>query len=315
MEKVLIVKLGAMGDVIRTTPLLHILNGDVFWVTSEECLPLLPPERITSIVEAKKAKSILQKVTFDLVLSLDDDCHAAAIATALKKQTLIGSYLNGDGMPAYTDSSAEWFDKGLISRFGKNKADILKMKNTKTYQEIIFEMLGRKFSGEDYILNSNGIAASYNKSDELLVGIERNAGSRWPMKRWNKYDELAQLLISKGFNTTFFQQKKHIAQYIQDINDCDIIVCGDTLAMHVALALKKKVVAIFICTSPTEIYGYGRMTKVVSPLLEQFFYKTNYVHEAVDSISVEQVYRAVEKISRTLNENTICHKCLPVARS
>jgi heptosyltransferase-2 len=241
------------------------------------------------------------------------DCHAAAIATALKKQTLIGSYLNGDGMPAYTDSSAEWFDKGLVSRFGKHKADILKMKNTKTYQEIIFEMLGKKFSGEEYILNSNGIATSCNKSDGLLVGIEKNAGNKWPMKRWNKYDELAQLLISKGFNTTFFQQKKHIAQYIQDINDCDIIVCGDTLAMHIALALKKKVVAIFICTSPTEIYGYGRMTKVISPLLEQVYYKTNYVHEAVDSISVGQVYRTVEKISRIPNENTICHKCLPIA--
>ncbi len=95
MEKVLIVKLGAMGDVIRTTPLLHILNGDVFWVTSEECLPLLPPEHITNIVEAGKVTSVLQGITFDLVLCLDDDSRNLWIRTDDKssKPTLRASLL------------------------------------------------------------------------------------------------------------------------------------------------------------------------------------------------------------------------------
>ena len=38
---VLIIKLGATGDVVRTTPLLRRLDGSVSWVTAENNLPLL----------------------------------------------------------------------------------------------------------------------------------------------------------------------------------------------------------------------------------------------------------------------------------
>ena len=40
--KNLIIKLGALGDVLRTTPLLHILQGDIYWITKKEAIPLLP---------------------------------------------------------------------------------------------------------------------------------------------------------------------------------------------------------------------------------------------------------------------------------
>src|SRR5437764_15441887 len=39
--KVLIIKLGATGDVVRTTPLLRQLDGLVSWITAENNLPLL----------------------------------------------------------------------------------------------------------------------------------------------------------------------------------------------------------------------------------------------------------------------------------
>jgi hypothetical protein len=38
---VLIIKLGATGDVARTTPLLRRFDGPVNWVTAENNLPLL----------------------------------------------------------------------------------------------------------------------------------------------------------------------------------------------------------------------------------------------------------------------------------
>ena len=38
---ILIVKLNATGDVVRTTPLLHRLEGDIVWVTARANLPLL----------------------------------------------------------------------------------------------------------------------------------------------------------------------------------------------------------------------------------------------------------------------------------
>ena len=56
--KTLIVKLGAMGDVIRTTPLLHVLEGDVCWVTKKESIPLLPPLKVRQIIDIDEAKPI-----------------------------------------------------------------------------------------------------------------------------------------------------------------------------------------------------------------------------------------------------------------
>ena len=41
LMSVLIIKLGATGDVVRTTPLLRRFDGPVSWVTAENNLPLL----------------------------------------------------------------------------------------------------------------------------------------------------------------------------------------------------------------------------------------------------------------------------------
>ena len=65
--------------------------------------------------------------------------------------------------------------------------------------------------------------------------------------------------------------------------------------MHFALALKIPTVAIFTCTTPHEIYDYGRMEKVISPFLWEAFYKTEYIPEAVESITQEMVEKAIEK--------------------
>jgi hypothetical protein len=42
-----------------------------------------------------------------------------------------------------------------------------------------------------------------------------------------------------------------------------------------------------------EIYDYGIQKKIVSPLLEEFFYKRGYDERATTAISVEEVFEAV----------------------
>ena len=41
-----------------------------------------------------------------------------------------------DGTLAYTDDTAPWFDMGLISRFGKERADALKVANRSSHPAI-----------------------------------------------------------------------------------------------------------------------------------------------------------------------------------
>ncbi len=180
----LIIKLGAMGDVVRTTPLLRILGGDIYWVTKKESLPLLTDNSrfVKGVIDIDKAGESLSKINFDLVLSLDDDRRAAGLAAILNKDKLIGSFLDPRGELKYTDSAAEWFDMSLISSLGKEKADELKKENARTYQEFIFGMVRRQFKGEEYVLNFKGESLSGGRDrKKILIGIENRADKRWPV--------------------------------------------------------------------------------------------------------------------------------------
>jgi len=297
-EKILIIKLGAMGDVLRTTVLLRVLEGDVCWVTKKDAIPLLPNQEVLlkRIVEIGKAQELLKDEFFDLVLCLEDDIGAAKLATLVNKNKLIGSYLDSSGNITYTDSSREWFDMGLISKLGKEKADYLKARNKRTYQEMIFKMIGGEFKGEEYAINFAGERSGHSKGAVSLVGIEGRSDKRWPSKQWDKYEQLRNILQNEGLNVRFFEQRDEIQQYVRDLSECDLIITGDTLALHIALALGIKSVSIFTCTSPAEIYGYGRTLKVISPLLDKAFYSRRYIRDTVEAVSLESVYEAVKKM-------------------
>ncbi len=300
--RTLIVKLGALGDVVRTTPLLRVLPGEVVWVTRRESLALLPvgKGRPAAAYAFDALPAGFAGTRFDLVVSLDDEAPAARIASSVKATTLVGAYLDQQGEVAYTDSAAAWFDMGLSSRFGKARADELKKANTRTYQEILFEMVGRRFAGEEYLVKGVDSAAepAQRIGAALVVGLETRADARWPSKRWDKFDALSQELAGQGFEVRVFQQRPSLEQYRDDIRCCDIVVTGDTLAMHLAMALRIPAAAIFTCTSPQEIYGYGRLTKIVSPRWEEAFYRSDYVAAAVQAVTLEQVRDAVARLAQ-----------------
>jgi len=282
----LIIKIGAAGDVVRTTPLLHPLRGkSIDWITDDRNREVLPQHfpnmEIISFDEAEKRH-------YALVLSLDEDAHALQSLRKLSYERLVGAFINAEGKYDYTDEMAEWFNMSLISKYGKEKADQLKFINRKTYQYFLFKGLGLTFQGETYIINE-GVVPNPTPN---LIGIERRAGSRWKTKQWNKYDELAEILQSRGFKVFFFVERPSLMEYMRDIARCGFIITGDTLCMHIAIALRIPTIGIFTCTSPWEIEDYGILHKVVSPLLHKAFYKTEYVHEAVDAISLTDVLNA-----------------------
>lgn len=295
---VLVIKLGASGDVIRTTSLLHVLHGNIFWISAKYNLELLNNSRIIEKYSIEE-KEIIQKLSIDKVLSLDDEFEAACIATFFKKKgaKVVGAYLDDDGKVIYSEDSAEWFDMGILSKYGIDKANELKKKNICTYQEILFRICGYEFTGEEYFLERSGKLFNC----DTIVGIERRCGNRWPTKKWNNFDELIRLLKEHNIKVYEFEQKPSLKEYIHEIDKVDILVTGDTLALHIGLGLGKKTICIFTCTSPTEIYGYERLTKIVSPLLEKAYYKKEYLEEVVNAIPVNEVFRAVMEDVGLLN--------------
>ena len=154
-----------------------------------------------------------------------------------------------------------------------------------------------------------------------IIALNTGAGGRWPLKQWREggYVELIRRL-SVDQNVRFLllggpseeqrneRLKSASAVHLFDpgcqnpvrhfgalLDRCDVVVTGDTLAMHLALALKKRSVVLFGPTSAAEIELYGLGEKVVPDMACLSCYKTacDFVPNCMDLISVDMVERAV----------------------
>lgn len=288
MEKNLIIKLGALGDVVRTTTILNVLKGEISWITKPAAVPLL--ENIKQISNlTSDPKDIIGK-HFDTVYSLDDDMEGCKLLEKVTFGRLYGFYeYNGRIFPM--PEAREWW---AMSLNGPEDRDEIKRANRKTFQYHLFNNIGMTFHGEDYVF---GYEPKF--VDENVIGLEGRAGDRWPMKIWPYYDDIKQKLKEEGFKTKMFRQRKDIRNYIKDVNECNLVVTGDSLAMHIALALKKKVVALFGPTSPHEIEMYGRGEKLYIDMPCISCYKKavcNNKPTCMESISVVRVYDSIQRL-------------------
>jgi heptosyltransferase-2 len=285
---VLIIKLGAAGDVVRTTPLLRRLEGPVSWITAESNLALLQGiDREVRCVSWEN-RSHVADAAYDLVINLEDDRESSSFLKQLKFKQLFGAHLNADHQLTYTSDSQAWFDLSLISVYGREEADRLKLLNRETYQELIFDGLAFGFNGEPYYLpppRPTGLRGD--------VAISSTAGAVWPMKKWAYYDELKKELEAAGLKVNMLEVRPTLLEHLADVQGHRCLVSGDSLPMHLALGSGVRCVSIFTCTSPWEIYGYGLQEKIVSPVLEEFFYKRGYGERATTAIGVDGVFRAV----------------------
>lgn len=283
--QILIIKLGAAGDVVRTTSLLRVLSGDIHWLTSDMNSVILEGVAgIARLITWKERESV-RPHTYDLVINLEDSLEVGALLNTVRYKELFGAYLDDGGSLTYTKNSKEWFDLSLISSFEKEKADELKFQNRKTYQEMIFRGLGYEFKGERYFLPK--AVRGHLTGD---IAISNSCGAVWPMKNWAYYDDLKKKFEEIGVSVNYLPQRNSVLEHIGDIQSHRYLISGDTLPMHIALGSGIKCMTIFTCTSPWEICGYGLQVKLVSPCLGEFFYKRTFESKATTCFSLAEVY-------------------------
>src|ERR1700730_633669 len=93
-------------------------------------------------------------------------------------------------------------------------------------------------------------------------------------------------------------RRTSLLEHLVDVQNHCCVVGGDSLPMHFALGSGTPCVNLFTCTSPWEIYDYGIQTKIVSPLLAEFFYTRDFDQRAHTAIHLGEVLDAtIDKLN------------------
>jgi heptosyltransferase-2 len=327
IDKILIVKLGAIGDVLRTTSLLPGLREkyspvQIDWITSSAARELLDWNEYLGRVLIWEERDTAG--AYDLVIGLEDEKDVCRFVSSVSAQKIIGAY-HDKGKVVYTPSA--WFDMSIISRFGLEQANRLKKSNQKTYQQHMADLLG--ISVSPYVFKLTPDEAEYGRKavkdmgigkGERIIGINTGAGRRWPQKSWGieqtidlvkkvKKELGAVSLILGGIddrarNATITKETgmpdagvHSLREFAAVIGRCQVLLSSDSLAMHFGIALGKKMVVFFGPTSPAEIELYGLGTKL-SPkkdCLVCYKKQCDIKPNCMDDLSVADMFEAVKK--------------------
>lgn len=194
---ILIIKTGALGDVVRTSFIAQALkdkysksDSKIFWITSKKALPLFHNNPYVNKVVSQENKNSLKNIEFDIAINLEEDEENCRFTSSLKAKKIIGVFLNKEGKIDYTSDTNQWFDMSMISHSGIKKANILKAKNKKTHRELMSEILGIKNTKkyEPFLRLSsfqrkiaNDFLRRHNLSrTDTIIGINTGSGERWP---------------------------------------------------------------------------------------------------------------------------------------
>jgi heptosyltransferase-2 len=199
-DRILLIKTGALGDVLRTTSILPGLKalegvGSIVWVTSPEAEPLVRDHPLVDEVRVWDGDpdgvdayvANLGSRGSEWILSLDDElgpCRLAARLQVYGGSRLSGAYEDERGELAYTDDTETWFGMGLLSRWGKPEADKRKRENELTHGRIFASMLGIEGSKPSLVLPEALVEEARESlgGSGVLIGLNTGAGGRWSSK-------------------------------------------------------------------------------------------------------------------------------------
>ena len=261
-EKVLIIKIGcsetlhpefdgtaSLGDVLRTTVILHLFkDSHVTWLVGKSAIPLLENNpMIDRILPFELVSSLqLQAEKFDTVVNLERIPGICALTSMVNARKKYGFKFNReDGIATSHPNSYEAL---------KPYMQVKTKRDQQTYwQSVLYQILGHEWHKEEYILD-------FQPESKVVhdIGLNYLVGRHWPLKAWpdQNFAALAIKLQNRHFSVSFQQGTNDLQEYMNWIHSCKLLVTNDSLGMHLAIAMKKKVVVLFGPTSSNEVYLY-----------------------------------------------------------
>ena len=328
-NKILIIKLDAVGDVLRTTSILKPLkkkypDSYIEWCTRLNASNLFKTNSLVDEVITIEDDAFfrIKAESYELVINLDTSKISSAIAASTNANEKIGFVLNKKGFVEATSTSAQqWLE---MSAF-----DDVKKANAKSYQQIMYEVLDLYLPVEKPLIDipekikNNITQKEFVKKlikKKPTIGLNVGVGTRWPSKGWSlkRWQELIEKLGYTKYNLLLlggpeevetFKKLKNEYNFLPDtgcnnsllefaaiVDLCDLVVTADTLALHIATALNKKIVALFGPTSVSEIELYGKGIRLSSPEGCKCFYR-KYCSEEISCMEKITSDMVIESIN------------------
>lgn len=333
-RRIAVVKLAAVGDVLRTTSLIpairHRYPGAwITWITAPDAVELFDGNESVDEVWSTgdpAVASLVRVQEFDAVLTPDTDPATVAVATALRAKSRVGFDMDERGRVRPLGEGAErWLEMGIH--------DPHKQSNEQTYQTLVAAALDLEASrvGEPVLepspehLEAAADFCLQHGLKDRFVGINTGASGRWRYKRWTRAHQgtfiaemtrsgVGVLLLggpdeaqahadlmsrSEGAEVVSAGTSHGYRQFAAFVEQCAVLVTGDTLALHVACARRVPVVALFGPTSSAEIELYGRGVKIAPSGLDClgcYLPSCDVTPHCQERITPEEVVRAVREI-------------------
>ncbi len=300
--RVLIVKLDAIGDVLRSTVILPKLksahpDSHITWLTRAASAPLLsgnPHVDEVWLLDDAGTQARLAVQEWDLVINLDNAFTSSALAAQARAPRKIGYVLSPQGAITPTNEAAEaWI---TLASFDQRKKA-----NTRSYQEHMYAICGfhEPIERPVLVLEEKRRAAAraavregWIQPGEVLVGLNTGAGGRWPLKMMSearqvelvhrlledpgrkilllggpgegeRNERLAAALVSERVRDAGCEHS--LLDFAARVDQCDALICGDTLALHIATARGVPTVVVFCPTSIAEIHAYDGLLAKLRP--------------------------------------------------
>lgn len=326
---ILIVKLAAAGDVLRTTCILPALHrahpgAQITWVTERQALPMLEGHPlIDRIVPRDAAAERLMVEEFDLGLGLDVDADGGALFALARCRARAGYVLDPAGRVMPVDARAHhWWRMGLD--------DAAKRANRRTYPDLLHDICGLAgpparpslfIPHAARVAVRARLAGTLGRFDRLLV-LNTGGGRRWAQKKWTPAHAAAFASLvrrahpgtvvvvvggpdERDLNAALLATTRDagivdagcdnsIREFAALLELADLIVTSDSLALHIATALARPVVALVGPTSSWELEMYGTGTIVTAdvPCLACYRAECDKPVTCMELLTPERVYDA-----------------------
>lgn len=280
-KRILIIKLGAIGDVIRTTPLVvkfHELFPycHITWLTQTP--EILPKSQVNKIYKFDfQSTYIVRHMKYDIAINLDKEPEACSLLADINATEKYGFIWKDFHLAAATPNAEHKIITGVFDHISKE--------NKKHYMDEIFEICHLTFNNEPYLLDLDKSLVNKWKSlkneigNKPIIGLNTGCGKRWTTRLWpNEYwISLIKELHSEGLfpmllggeaedennrylssqTSAYYPGHFSLQEFIALTSHCNVVVTQVSMMMHIVTALKVPMVLMNNIFNPNEFYLYN----------------------------------------------------------